>query len=86
MWANIKWNPPPLNWLKCNTDVNKIPNNNLTSIELAWKDSNGRILLTSGKKLGDVPILMAEAVPMREAFRATTVRHIENIVVESNCG
>lgn len=77
-----KWTPHLSNWY--NTDASKLPQNNSSYIGLVSRDSKGRILFFSGNELGDVTILMVEAIVVRLALRIAAVKSTDNSVIETD--
>lgn len=65
----LSWKPPSIEWLKWNIDASRIAVKNLTSICLCAGINKGRMITGMGKKLWDVPVLVAEGIAIREALK-----------------
>lgn len=73
-----------MEWLKWIIDASKIGNKTSPSIGLLCMDNKGRIVASLDKKIGDVPVLDAAAISIREALRAARDRNMDKIFIESN--
>lgn len=70
------------NWLNWETDSSKIPNKNLTSIEMICRDNKRHIFFSNNNKIRDVPVLVTKTITICDALKATTFRHMNNILVK----
>lgn len=51
---------------------------------MVCRDSKETIITNSGKKIGNGPMLVVEAIVIRETSRMTRDHNMNNIVIESN--
>lgn len=79
------WQPPPVGWLKWNTDASRIDKKRSTTISYVSRDSNGTILSAISRKIGNPNILVAEVLAIREAIFGTIQRQMNRIIIESDC-
>lgn len=76
--------PPPSDWMKWNTDASKVMITNLTTIGVVCRDSSGSTIASLGKKIGEVPVLVAEAIAIREALTLARDRNTDKLVIEND--
>lgn len=63
------WTPPSQHWIKYNTDASKNRMNNNTTISYVYRNTAGRIITKYGSITGDMPILVAKVLAIREALK-----------------
>lgn len=73
----ISWKPPALNWLKWSTDASRIAAKKSTTIAYVCRDDKGQIVHNMCKLIRGVPLLVAEAVAIREALRTACHLNLE---------
>lgn len=78
------WQPPPAELLKWNINASRIEQKQSTTISYVCKNSNGHIICAIGKKIRDHTILVAEALPIRDAINKAIQKQMEQIVIESD--
>ncbi|KAG5572999.1 hypothetical protein H5410_062765 [Solanum commersonii] len=61
----VRWFPPPINWVKCNTDEVSMGNPGLSSTTFCIRDHLGNLVVAKGFKLQDSTNLVAEARAIR---------------------
>lgn len=61
------WKPPPVGWLKWNTEASRLEARHTRTINYVSKDNTGRVHYSSEKMIGDYPILLAETLVIEEA-------------------
>lgn len=49
-----------------------------------YRDDKGRIIHNTGKLIGDVPVLIVEAVAIREALRTPSQLNMNNLLMKSD--
>lgn len=79
--ATTAWKAPPTNCLKWNTYASRIVDKNLITSGLICSVNKGRIIHNMGKTLGDVLVLVTEAIVIREALRVMNVYKMDNILM-----
>lgn len=63
------WAPLPQEWSKYNTDASKNRKNHKKAISYVCRNANGRIIYKKSSIIGDLPILVAENLSIREALK-----------------
>lgn len=51
---------------------------------MVCRDNKGHMFASSSKKIEDVPVLVTEAIAIREALRTTCDRNMDKILIESD--
>ncbi|KAH0665042.1 hypothetical protein KY285_026248 [Solanum tuberosum] len=64
----VRWIPPPINWVKCNTDGASRGNPGPSSAAFCIWDYSGSIVVAKGFKIHNTSNLVAEARAIREGF------------------
>ncbi|ONI16518.1 hypothetical protein PRUPE_3G103800 [Prunus persica] len=64
--VDVKWNRPPLGWVKFNFDG--YVHNNSATIGFIIGNSDGHALLARAKKIGEVTITVAECLALRDGL------------------
>lgn len=82
--SNAAWEPPPSAWLNWNIDASQITAKKLTMIRYVCRNDKGHIVHSTGRMVGDVPILVVEVIAVRKALRVTTHFNIDNLLMEGD--
>lgn len=78
------WKPLLIYWLKCITDASQITVKKLPIISYVNKDDKGRILHSISRRIGDVPVSVAETLAIWEALRVEAYLKMGNLMMESD--
>lgn len=58
-------------------------NEKLTTLSYVCRDYKGRIVHSTDRMIGDVLVLITEAITIREALRVAAQRNMDNLPLES---
>ncbi|KAG5571555.1 hypothetical protein H5410_061321 [Solanum commersonii] len=64
----VKWVPPPINWLKGNTDAASKRNPGPSSATFCIRDHEGNLIVAKGIRIRETTNLIAEAIDIRECL------------------
>ncbi|KAI5337591.1 hypothetical protein L3X38_016862 [Prunus dulcis] len=78
--VNIKWKPPPLDWVKVNFDGSV--RGNLAAIGFVICDWNGNVRLAGAKNFGQVSITIAECLTLQDGLAHAIHKGWQKILVE----
>jgi ribonuclease HI len=81
---DILWNPPLLNWVKCNTDGASIGNPGTASCGGVFRDSNADFLLAFAEPLGFASSYLAELCGAMKAVEIANANNSTNIWIETD--
>lgn len=76
--------PPPNNWLKCNTDGASRGNPGPSSAAFCIRDHEGNLVVAKGFRLPDTTNLIAESRAIRESLQYCKENGLEQIIIESD--
>ncbi|CAL9022783.1 unnamed protein product, partial [Prunus brigantina] len=79
---NIKWQPPPLDWIKVNFDG--LVRGNLVATSFVIRDWNGNVRLAGAKNSGQVSITVAECLALRDGLAHAIHNGWRKILVEDD--
>ncbi|KAH0729684.1 hypothetical protein KY289_000872 [Solanum tuberosum] len=79
-----KWEPPPNNLLKCNTDGASKGNPGPNSAAFCIKDHDRNLIVAKGFKLPDMTNKVAEAIDIRESLIYCSEHGIKHVILETN--
>ncbi|KAI5342021.1 hypothetical protein L3X38_009896 [Prunus dulcis] len=79
---NIKWQPPPLDWIKVNFDGSVL--GNLAATGFVICDWNGNVRLVGAKNSGQVSIIVAKCLALRDGLAHATHNGWRKILVEGD--
>lgn len=83
-YRNVKWEPPPNNVLKCNTDGASKGNPGPSSAAFCIRDHDGNLIVAKGFKLPDTTNMVAEAIAIRESLIYCSEHGIEHVILETD--
>ncbi|CAL9019657.1 unnamed protein product [Prunus brigantina] len=79
---NIKWQPPPLDWIKVNFDGSV--RGTLAATGFVIRDWNGNVRLAGAKNSGQVSITVAECLALRDGLAHAIHNGWRKILVEGD--
>lgn len=80
--VNIKWEPPPLDWVKVNFDGSV--RGNLAATGFVIRDWNGNVRLAGAKNSGQVSIIVAECLALRDGLAHAIHKGWRKMLVEGD--
>ncbi|KAK4718532.1 hypothetical protein R3W88_016870 [Solanum pinnatisectum] len=83
IWV-VRWFPPPIRWLKCNTDGASKGNPGLSSVAFCIRDHTGDLVVAIGKRIKDAPSLKAEALAIKECLEYRHRMNYKKIILETD--
>ncbi|KAH0678922.1 hypothetical protein KY284_020007 [Solanum tuberosum] len=78
----VRWSPPSVGWLKCNTDGASRGNPGPSAAAFCIRDHNDNFLGEKGVKIPDFTNLVAEAITMREGLQYYLENQLSHIIME----
>lgn len=78
------WDPPPVRWLKWNTDASKSGARRTSTISYALRDNTCHIQSHGERQIGDSLILVAEPLAIPRWVVKIVQKHMSNVIVESD--
>ncbi|KAH0712259.1 hypothetical protein KY289_008218 [Solanum tuberosum] len=80
----VRWIPPPVGWLKCNTDSASRGNPGPSSVAFCVRNHDGNLVGAKGLQIADTSNLVAEAKAICEGLQYCFDKRFSNIIVETN--
>lgn len=78
----VKWEPPPVNYIKVNFDGSV--RGQAASAGFIIRDHDGRMISAGTQHLGEVSVLMAEAVTLRNGVQKVIQLGYKKLVIEGD--
>ncbi|KAJ1419855.1 Ribonuclease H-like superfamily [Sesbania bispinosa] len=79
------WRPPPLGYLKCNTDAAYVHSRAMGAASMVFRDREGFLEFSSAKKVATSSALIAEGLALREAMNIAINLGMQRVIFESDC-
>jgi len=80
----VRWIPPPVGWLKCNTDGASRGNPGPSSVAFCVRNHDGNLVGAKDLQIPDTSNLVAEAKAICEGLQYYLDKRFSNIIPEGN--
>ncbi|RYR36406.1 hypothetical protein Ahy_A09g041364 [Arachis hypogaea] len=80
----VRWRPPPADWIKANVDASFKKNTGKGAIAVVYRDNRGKILLGFTGLIQANSVTVAEALAIRQALIIANNLFMEKVLIESD--
>ncbi|GLU09907.1 hypothetical protein SLE2022_267420 [Rubroshorea leprosula] len=79
------WDPPPLNWLKLNTNGSVTSNPNNAGCGGLFRDNQGHWIMGFIRNIGYTTTLTTELYAIRDGLNIAVNHHFNFVIMETDC-